>query len=154
MYQIKQTFDSNHSVHTRAKLLACCIPKLSVDSIMWAPVTNKERSWCIRWRLGWLPGGGLKSYQNCPNTLFTRKHALYCLPMHRRLKVSSQHDDSLSYTLSQLPKSKPTSPRRIQYLKNIWPIVCKILAELDAYHNPDSNLQQYYDASPGQAFIT
>ncbi|KAI9261582.1 hypothetical protein BDA99DRAFT_605446 [Phascolomyces articulosus] len=53
----------------------------------------------------------------------------------------------------KLPKSKPTSLRRIQHLSSKWPIVCKILAELDAYQHPGSNLQQYYDDSPGQALV-
>ncbi|KAI9278745.1 hypothetical protein BDA99DRAFT_600352 [Phascolomyces articulosus] len=71
----------------------------------------------------------------------------------QKLRVSQQtHDDPFSYVINKLPKSKPTS-RRIQYLTDIWPIICKILAELDAHHHPGSTLQHYYDDSPGQAFI-
>ena len=115
---------------------------------------NKERSCCIRWRLGWLPGGRPIPCPNCTLQLFTKKHAIICLRMHHRLRVPPQtHDDPLFYAINQLPKSKPKSPRRIQHLTDTWPIVYKILSELDAHHHPDSNLQQYYDGSPGQAFI-
>ena len=74
--------------------------------------------------------------------------------MHNRLQVPSQHDNLLSHILNQLPKSKPTSAHRIQHLSKLWPVVCTILAELDAYYHPNSTIQQYYDDSPGQTFIT
>ena len=146
-------FENIRSAPTGAKLLCACLPKLGVDPIMWIPMTNKERSRCIRWRLGWLPGGRPKPCQRCPSQILTKKHAIHCLRMHHRLPLPSYHEDPLSHILNQLPKSKPTSLRRIQHLSSKWPIVCKILAELDAYQHPGSNLQQYYDDSPGQALV-
>ena len=73
--------------------------------------------------------------------------------MQRRLQISSQRVDPLSHILNQSPKLQSTSPRGIQYLSNIWPTVRKILAALDAYQHPGSDLRQYYDDSPGQAFV-
>ncbi|KAI7858274.1 hypothetical protein BDC45DRAFT_499241 [Circinella umbellata] len=121
---------------------------------IWIPMSNKERSRCIRWRIGWLPGGKHKTCLTCQSHTFTKHHAIQCLQMHRRLNLNSNRtDDPLSFILNNIPKSKPKSPRRIQYLKRIWPIVCQILSELDAHQHPTSNQQQYKDLNPGQAFI-
>ena len=62
---LTDTLDHIRSSPSKAKLLSCCLPKLGVDPIMWVPMSNKERSRCIRWRLGWLPGGRFKSCSRC-----------------------------------------------------------------------------------------
>ncbi|KAI9271745.1 hypothetical protein BDA99DRAFT_556956 [Phascolomyces articulosus] len=144
------TFENIRSAPIGAKLLCARLPKLGVDPIMWIPMTNKERSRCIRWRL---PGGRPKPCPRCPSQILTKNRAIHCLCMHHRLQLPSYHEDPLSHILNQPSKSKPASLRRIQHLSSKWPIVCKILAELDAYQHPGSNLQQYYDDSPGQALV-
>jgi len=40
-----------------SKLLSSCRPTITLDPILWLPMTHEERSRCLRWRLGWLPGG-------------------------------------------------------------------------------------------------
>ncbi|KAI7847963.1 hypothetical protein BDC45DRAFT_524753 [Circinella umbellata] len=122
---------------------------------MWLPMTRKERSRCIRWRIGWLPGGKPKTCMTCLSSHFTKQHSIQCLQMHKRLKIHiSKTDDSLSYILNRLPKSKPSSASRIQWLQVLWPIVCTIVAELDAHQHPTFNLQQYHNENLGQALLT
>ncbi|KAI7858307.1 hypothetical protein BDC45DRAFT_532057 [Circinella umbellata] len=50
------------------------------------------------------------------------------------------------FSLAQIIWKKPV------YVLN-FPIVCKILAELNAYHHPGSDLRQYYDNSPRQTLV-
>ncbi|KAI7854137.1 hypothetical protein BDC45DRAFT_130241 [Circinella umbellata] len=74
--------------------------------------------------------------------------------MHYRLHITPQQSsDPVSFILNKLPKSAPTSTRRINFLKTVWPIICTILAELDAHQHPDSDEQQYYNPDPGRAFL-
>ncbi|KAG2219304.1 hypothetical protein INT45_003126 [Circinella minor] len=75
--------------------------------------------------------------------------------MHKRLTIHiTKTEDPLSYILNRLPKSKPSSASRIQWLQVLWPIVCTILAVLDAHQHPTSTQQQYHDENPGQALLT
>ncbi|KAI7851205.1 hypothetical protein BDC45DRAFT_572294 [Circinella umbellata] len=150
---LQNNLNSIRSAVTGSKLLSCCLPNLSVDPIMWLPMTNRERSRCIRWRLGWLPGGRLHPCNKCHQTTFSKKHAIQCLNIHNRLHISYYQPDPVSFFLNQLPKGHPTSPKRIQYLTSYWPILCSILMELDSYHHPTSNQQQYQDPNPGAALI-
>ncbi|KAI7848512.1 hypothetical protein BDC45DRAFT_450067, partial [Circinella umbellata] len=60
-------------------VLAASRPRLEVDSIMWMRISNKERSRCLRWRTGWLPGGKPKPCIKCNNTTYTKSHATNCL---------------------------------------------------------------------------
>ncbi|KAI7848414.1 hypothetical protein BDC45DRAFT_450240 [Circinella umbellata] len=56
------TFDRIRStILHNVKLLTCCCYKLGVDIIMWIPMSNQERSRCIRWRLSCPPGGRSES---------------------------------------------------------------------------------------------
>ncbi|KAI7849822.1 hypothetical protein BDC45DRAFT_411889, partial [Circinella umbellata] len=66
---------------------------------------------------------------------FIKKQAIQCLRIHHRLKIAGHHDDPISQILDQIPKRRSTSTMKKQYLSTIWPTVCKILAELDAYHH-------------------
>ncbi|KAG2218917.1 hypothetical protein INT45_008154 [Circinella minor] len=61
--------------------------------------------------------------------------------------------NELEKKLNATTGSKPTSKKKIEFWKNIWPTLCMILAEIDAHQHPDSNQQQYYDLNPGVAFI-
>ncbi|PHZ08850.1 uncharacterized protein RHIMIDRAFT_267945, partial [Rhizopus microsporus ATCC 52813] len=38
-----------------SKLFSSCHRSISLDPILWLPMSKSERSRCIRWRLGWLP---------------------------------------------------------------------------------------------------
>ncbi|PHZ12165.1 uncharacterized protein RHIMIDRAFT_284199, partial [Rhizopus microsporus ATCC 52813] len=38
-----------------SKLLSSCRRSISLDPILWMPISKSERSRCIRWRLSWLP---------------------------------------------------------------------------------------------------
>ncbi|KAI7860846.1 hypothetical protein BDC45DRAFT_420592, partial [Circinella umbellata] len=82
-----------------------------------------------------LPGVHSKTCSRYTTYCSTKKHAIQCLHIHHRLKVAGQHDDPISHIFNQLPKRRPTSTRKKQYLSTIWPTVCKILAELDAYNH-------------------
>ncbi|KAI9247511.1 hypothetical protein BDA99DRAFT_565184 [Phascolomyces articulosus] len=103
---------------------------------------------------GWLPGGRTKTCKSCNTSTLTKKHAIQCLRMHRRLHIPHHKtDDPISFFLNKLPKSKPTSSSKIQQIQHKWPTVCRILAELDYLQHPESNQQQCIDPDPGQAQI-
>ncbi|KAG2227275.1 hypothetical protein INT45_008519 [Circinella minor] len=73
-------YNTIRSATTGSKLLGCCLSKLSVDPIMWLPMTNQEQSQCIRWWLGWLPGGRLNPFmleREVPR--YTTKVIVYCV---------------------------------------------------------------------------
>ncbi|ORE21987.1 hypothetical protein BCV71DRAFT_172556, partial [Rhizopus microsporus] len=40
-----------------SKLLSSCRQSISLNPILWLPMFKSERSRCVHWRLGWLPGG-------------------------------------------------------------------------------------------------
>ncbi|KAI7859582.1 hypothetical protein BDC45DRAFT_426914, partial [Circinella umbellata] len=87
-----------------SKTLAACRTTLGIDPIMWLPMTRKEQSRCIRWRIGWLPGGKPKTCMTCFSSHFTEKHSIQWPQMHKRLKRHiSKTDDPLSYILNRLP---------------------------------------------------
>ncbi|KAI8969927.1 hypothetical protein BDF20DRAFT_802430, partial [Mycotypha africana] len=54
-----------------SKLLSACRTSISLDPILWLPMTSEERNRCLRWRLGWLPGGHSNS-GHLPHSLWTR----------------------------------------------------------------------------------
>ncbi|KAI7858118.1 hypothetical protein BDC45DRAFT_412646, partial [Circinella umbellata] len=117
--------------------LAACRPKLVIDPILWLPMSRKERSRCIRWRLGWLPGGKVKSCKTCGFANFHKKHALSCLNVHDRLNIQDHNiTDPISHLLNQLPQSKPTSLKKIEFWKRKWPTICALLAMIDAHQHP------------------
>ncbi|ORE09053.1 hypothetical protein BCV72DRAFT_321315 [Rhizopus microsporus var. microsporus] len=93
-------------------LLTYCRPTISLDL--------SERSRCICWRLGWLPGGRYKTL-----------HTIHCLQMHRRLMMSQTISDPLSFLLNMLPTKKPRSPNTTLSWTIRWPTICRILYEPD-----------------------
>ncbi|CEP19310.1 hypothetical protein [Parasitella parasitica] len=82
-----------------SKLIPTCRPEMIVDTILFLPMTNIERSQVLRWRLGWLPGGIPRPCLSHPLEKFTRTHATECLHMHSRLKMPISVEHSLSYVL-------------------------------------------------------
>ncbi|KAG1629224.1 hypothetical protein G6F44_011682 [Rhizopus delemar] len=88
------------------KLISSCRRSVSLDPILWLPMSYAERSRCIRWRLGWLPGGKPHPCPKHPTFKFTRKHAITCLNMHQRLYMPETITNPLSFLLNMLP-SRP-----------------------------------------------
>ncbi|KAG1057486.1 hypothetical protein G6F43_000685 [Rhizopus delemar] len=86
----------------KSRLLSSCRPAITLDPISWLPMTHEERSRCIRWRLGWLPGGALKPYPYHPNNNLSRRHAISCLNMHRRLCMPETIAGPISFFLNML----------------------------------------------------
>ncbi|KAG1124899.1 hypothetical protein G6F42_009198 [Rhizopus arrhizus] len=98
-------------------------------------MSKSERSRCIRWRLGWLPGGRYKSCPRHPGQSFTKAHTIHCLQMHRRLMMPETISDPLSFLLNMLPTKKHRSPNTTLSWTIRWPTICRILYELDyLYH--------------------
>ncbi|KAI9310188.1 hypothetical protein BX666DRAFT_1870800 [Dichotomocladium elegans] len=136
-------------------LLSRCRPRPSVDPVLWLPMTRMERSRCIRWRLGWLPGGKPRSCPRCANARgTTRTHLIECLNLHIRLNVDPQTPDPISYVLNMLPMSRPNAHTRQRYWTHTWPILCDILDELESIHHPDYVRSSIYrNSTPGQDFV-
>ncbi|KAL4214188.1 hypothetical protein AB4K20DRAFT_1792719 [Rhizopus microsporus] len=86
-----------------SKLLSNCRRSISLDPILWLPMSKSERSRCIRWRLGWLPGGKPRPCPKHPTQLLSKKHAISCLDMHQRLFMPETIRDPLSFLLNILP---------------------------------------------------
>ncbi|KAI7855585.1 hypothetical protein BDC45DRAFT_438578 [Circinella umbellata] len=67
-------------------------------------MARKERSRCLRWRLGWLPGGKPKPCKTCGFPNFHKNHAIHCLHIHNRLQIEyNKTADPISYLFSLLP---------------------------------------------------
>ncbi|KAG1003992.1 hypothetical protein G6F27_010549 [Rhizopus arrhizus] len=116
---------------SRSPIWKRCLP----DPVLWLPMSKSERSRCIRWRLGWLPGGRYKACPRHPGQPFTKAHTIHCLQMHRRLMMPETISDPLSFLLNMLPTKKPRSPNTTLSWTIRWPTICRILYELDyLYH--------------------
>ncbi|ORE11537.1 hypothetical protein BCV72DRAFT_324440 [Rhizopus microsporus var. microsporus] len=100
-----------------SKLLSSCRRSISLDPILWMPISKSERSRCIRWRLSWLPGGKPRPCPKHPTQQLSKNHAISCFDMHRRLFIPENIRDH-SLTWSQR-----------------WPIICSLLHKLDQLHH-------------------
>jgi hypothetical protein len=140
-------------LHKNTKLLAGCRTRISLDPILWLPMTRAERSRCIRWRLGWLPGGKPKPCPRHPGLTLSKSHAIHCLHMHQRLFMPDSVADPISFLLNQLPTHPPSSPRLFSKWHIRRPSICHILYDLDyLFHNkvdPNENTNFKY----GQLFL-
>ncbi|KAG1285509.1 hypothetical protein G6F66_010395 [Rhizopus arrhizus] len=126
--------DNKRSTHASV-LLQHCLPTISLDPVLWLLMSKSERCRCIRWRLGWLPGGRYKACLRHPGQPFTKAHTIHCLQMHRRLMMPETISDPLSFLLNMLPTKKPRSPNTTLSWTIRWPTICRILYELDyLYH--------------------
>ncbi|KAI9470765.1 MAG: hypothetical protein EXX96DRAFT_453451, partial [Benjaminiella poitrasii] len=65
-----------------SKLLSVYQPALTVDPILWLPISYIERNRILRWNLDWLPGGRPQSCLYHPNAHFSGSHAIHCLHLH------------------------------------------------------------------------
>ncbi|KAG0780743.1 hypothetical protein G6F29_012320 [Rhizopus arrhizus] len=114
-----------------SKLLSSYRPTITLDPILWLPMTHEERSRCLRWRLGWLPGGAPKPCPRHPNNNLSRRHAISCLNTHRRLCMPETIADPISFLLNMLP-TRAFVPSSIALSWTWrWPVICSILHELD-----------------------
>ncbi|KAG0737084.1 hypothetical protein G6F57_010291 [Rhizopus arrhizus] len=118
-----------------SKLLSHCRRSVSLDPILWAPVSNSERSRCIQWKLGWLPAGKPKPCPRHPAHHLSKKHAINCLNMHRRLFMSETIPDPLSFLLNMLPSHPSAHSGLALSWSQHWPTICSILHELDQLHH-------------------
>ncbi|KAG1167700.1 hypothetical protein G6F36_012458 [Rhizopus arrhizus] len=100
-----------------SKQLSHCRRSISIDPILWLPMSKSERSRCIRWRLGWLPDGKPRPCPKHPMQQLSKNHAINCLDMHRRLFMPKTAQDPLSFLLNMLPlrPSIPPSSALIWY---------------------------------------
>ncbi|KAG1039288.1 hypothetical protein G6F43_012546 [Rhizopus delemar] len=78
-------------------LLSLCRPIISLDPILWLPMTRIERNRCVRWRLGWLPGGTPRPCSFHPSQTLTKSHSIHCLNMHRQLQLPETIVDPRSF---------------------------------------------------------
>ncbi|KAG0968919.1 hypothetical protein G6F31_002361 [Rhizopus arrhizus] len=94
-----------------SKLLSNCRRSISLDHILWLSMSMSERSRCIRWRLGWLPGGKPWPCPKQPTQQLSKNHAINCLDMHRRLFMPETIRDPLSFLLNVLPLHPSVPPQ-------------------------------------------
>ncbi|KAG1492508.1 hypothetical protein G6F52_012746 [Rhizopus delemar] len=92
-----------------SKQLSHCRRSISIDPILWLPMSKSERSRCIRRRLGWLLGGKPRPCPKHPTQQLSKNHAINCLDMHRRLFMPETVQDPLSFLLNMLPL-RPSIP--------------------------------------------
>jgi len=122
---------TKHRASSTHSLLTHCRPTVCIDPILWLPMTQGERSRCLRWRLGWLPSGYSTVCPLHPDHSLTKSHAIKCLQMHRRLMMPETITDPLSFLLNLLPTRRPKSPSKAIPWNIRWPAICTILFELD-----------------------
>jgi hypothetical protein len=143
---LNQARSSRHFI-----LLSHCRPTISLDPILWLPMTRIERNRCVRWRLGWLPGGKLEPCPKHPTQMLTKQHAVRCLDMHHRLQMPETVQDPLSFLLNRLPNRIPCSSHSASPWFIRWPVICTILYELDyLFHHKDQPPPPF---QPGQRFL-
>ncbi|ORE02478.1 hypothetical protein BCV72DRAFT_317778 [Rhizopus microsporus var. microsporus] len=73
-------------------------------------LSSCQRSRCIRWRLGWLPGGKPRPCPKHPTQQLSKNHAISCLDIHRCLFMPETTRDPLSFLLNMLPL-RPSVPQ-------------------------------------------
>ena len=118
-----------------SKLLSNCRRSISLDPILWLLMSKSERSRCIRWRLGWLPGGKPRPCPRQSTQLLSKNHAISCLDMHQRLFMPDIIRNPLSFLLNMLPL-RPSVPSNLAFTwSQRWPIICSLLHELDQLHH-------------------
>ncbi|KAG1579184.1 hypothetical protein G6F46_011095 [Rhizopus delemar] len=93
--------------------LSHCRRSISIDPILWLPISKSERSCSICWRLGWIPGGKSRPCPKRPMQQLSKNHAINCLDMHRRLFIPETVQDPLSFLLNILPLRPSISPPQV-----------------------------------------
>lgn len=137
------------------KLLNACRPNNGIDPILWLPMSTAERSRCVRWRIGWLPGGKPRACPRCHEQKgTTRPHLIKCINMHIRLEIHYSIEDPISWIFNHLPKSRPRKTTIRHYWQSIWPTVCLILDELEHIQHPEYQPNSAYsENNPGHHLV-
>lgn len=71
-----------HRSELDSQLFSVCRSFLCIDFFLWIPMFHIELSLCIRWHLGWLPGGKSKLCPRYPHQRFTKTYSIDCLSIH------------------------------------------------------------------------
>ncbi|KAI7873535.1 hypothetical protein K492DRAFT_115027, partial [Lichtheimia hyalospora FSU 10163] len=75
---------------------------LSLDPILFLPMTARERSRLLRWRMGWLPGKPIQCI--CGEDHTSRRHLYTCLDVAARLHISPTiSPNPIDHFLNKLP---------------------------------------------------
>ncbi|KAG1638458.1 hypothetical protein G6F44_008811 [Rhizopus delemar] len=72
---LQQNLEIRQQCRTSKQLSHCC-RSISIDPILWLPMSKSERSRCIRWRLGWLPGGKPRPCPKHPMQQLSKNHVI------------------------------------------------------------------------------
>ncbi|KAG2206796.1 hypothetical protein INT45_009302 [Circinella minor] len=142
-------------------LISACRLQIGVDPILWLPMTARERSRLIRWRMGWLPGKPQRC-SNCSNTCTSRHHLIDCLDVASVLGVDpSCKPNPIDFLLNRLPRRQP-SPRSIIadpypaviYWSKHWPVLAQLMLDIDTICHPEEDFTtSQTDPELGQQFL-
>ncbi|KAL4213044.1 hypothetical protein AB4K20DRAFT_1974647 [Rhizopus microsporus] len=92
--------------YRNSKLLSNCHRSIFLDPILWLPMSKSECSRCIRWRLGWLPGGKPRSCPKHPTQLPLRNTLLrWPIICSLLYELDQLHDNKLMPTKRPMGKS-------------------------------------------------
>lgn len=118
-----------------SKLPSFCRAHVIVDPLLWLSMTQIERSRCVRWHLGWLPGYTKYCPKQSSNHL-TKNHVLSCLDIHNQLMLPQHPDDPISFLFNLLPTRPLKSSDILTEWSIRWPILYSILMQIDCmYHD-------------------
>ncbi|KAI9476271.1 MAG: hypothetical protein EXX96DRAFT_601922 [Benjaminiella poitrasii] len=155
---LRDNLNACRSAPNNSTSLSLCRPTISIDPILWLPMSFVERRRCIHWRLGWILNGYFTYCTTHPSQHLTRRHAIICLQIHRRLQMPETIEDPLSFLLDQLPIKKPASSYSVSPWHIQRPFICLILHKLDQLQhnkpirpispNPGQRLLDWLSPSP------
>lgn len=134
---------------------------LGGDPILWLPMTSRERSRLIRWRMGWLPGKP-QPCKNCNVHRTSRHHLIDCYNAADKLGVRADiKPNPIDYVLNTLPRKQPP-PRahsapfseRYKFWSVLWPAIAALMLDFDSICQPDQDFSAAKDdPALGQQFL-
>ena len=134
--------------------LAACRPYISIDPILWLPMTTKERSRVVRWRIGFLPGKPVSCWCQQEGAFTTINHLMACFHVHSLLNVPHTITiDPISHLLNKLPKKPPKQQHQKEYWIQTWPLICSLLYKIDYCCHPNEDFSSSEDPNPGQCLL-
>jgi hypothetical protein len=124
-----------------------CRPEIGVDPILLVPMTRRERSRLLRWRLGWLPGKPRACLCGIDHT--SRRHLMECqlLSQHlwQALPYPSDGSNHLDFAISQISAN-------INHAPAYWPALLTLLHQIDQLCLVEGTLPA--EANPGSSWMT
>ena len=133
-------------------LISAARPTLGLDPILWLPMSTRERSRLLRWRMGWLPGK--PTLCKCERSRTSRHHLISCLQAATVLQVpATAQPNPIDYVLNQLPRRPPRSQRIKDFWTIRWPRLMDLMADIDNYCHP-ALVNWPEDEDIGQQFLT